>query len=179
MILKFDNYHIGRVLLTGAAGSGKTTIITELRKIGYDVVDEVARQLISYLQEHDKSKLPWNDRPAFQKLIEERQVSNFLSNKNAFFDRGMPDEIAYSKAYGSTASDWFIDNCKELKYDKVYLFPPYKEIFKNDSERKETFEESVRIYTFLEESYLALGYKPIYMINDSVENRLKFMFNTL
>ena len=42
-----------KYVLTGVAGSGKTTIINELRKLGYPVTDESARELIIKLQDED------------------------------------------------------------------------------------------------------------------------------
>lgn len=178
----FDNFNsqsLGRIVLTGVSGSGKTTILNALSDRGYSTVNEAARTLIKDLKQNDPSKLPWNNRGEFQKLVEQKQITNFIENNNCFFDRGIVDEIVYNKAYGREVKKEFFDQCGKYRYDKVFLFPPFKEIYKSDEERVEDFEESSRLYPFFLESYKSLGYNPIIMINDSIENRINFLLQSI
>ena len=175
----FENFNnIGRIVLTGVSGSGKTTLLDSLSK-EFKTVPEAARDLIIELKENDPSKLPWNNRSEFQKLVEKKQVDNFLSNNNCFFDRGIVDEIAYNLAYGRGVSSNLKNQCKNHKYDKVFLFQPYSKIYKQDDERVESFEESSRLFPFFVEAYKSFGYDPILMTNDTVQNRVKFVLDNL
>jgi predicted ATPase len=178
----FDNYNsksIGRIVLTGVSGSGKTTILNTLSNRGYNIVDESARTIIKDLKQNDPSKLPWNNRGEFQKLVEQKQITNFIENNNCFFDRGIVDEIVYNKAYGREIKKDLLGQCVKYKYDKVFLFPPFKDIYTSDDERVEDFQESSRLYPLFIESYKSLGYSPIIMINDSVENRIDFLLQSI
>lgn len=53
---EFNN--IGRIVFTGVSGSGKTTTINEFKKLGYNIVKEISRDLISYLKINNPSLLP-------------------------------------------------------------------------------------------------------------------------
>lgn len=175
----FENFNnIGRVVLTGVSGSGKTTLLNYLSK-DFKTIPEAARELIIDLKKSDPSKLPWNNRSEFQKLVEKKQVDNFLENDNCFFDRGIIDEVAYNLAYGRDISDTLKSQCVNYKYDKVFLFKPYPEIYANDAERVESFEESSRLFPFFVEAYKSYGYNPVLMINDSLEKRLEFILNNI
>ena len=69
--------------------------------------------------------------------------------------------------------------CKEYRYDKIFLFPPYKEIYENDNERVESFEESKRLYQYFIDSYNHYNYSAIIVPLDNLENRIKFILNCL
>jgi predicted ATPase len=43
----------------------------------------------------------------------------------------------------------------------VFIAPPWREIFAQDTERKQTFEEAVRTYESMVNVYTALGYERI------------------
>jgi len=169
---------IKRYVLTGGAGSGKTTILNELKKLGYPVVDEVARSLIIKLKEENPSLLPWNDRDGFQILIEKMQYDNY-NNNVGFFDRSIIDEVAYRNFNGVELPIDFMEQCNHCKHDKIFIFPPFEEIYKTDSERVETFEEAAAIYQYIYDGYKMLGYEPIIVEKDTIENRVKFIINNI
>ena len=54
----------------------------------------------------------------------------------------------------------------------AFILPPWKDIYKNDSERKETYEQSVLIYNYIKKMYKE--YKiPLFEIRpDILENRV-------
>jgi predicted ATPase len=63
------------IILTGMPGSGKTSVIEELKKIGYKVVTEAATDLIKEKQNMGDLK-PWEN-PNF---IED--IHTFFTNKS-------------------------------------------------------------------------------------------------
>lgn len=178
---KFEDFNkqIGRVLLTGVSGSGKSTIISKLDELGYDVVEEPARRLIKKLKKDDPNKLPWNNRYEFQKLVEETNLLDFKYNDNSFFDRGIIDEVVYRNYYGLDIPKYLDDRCKIFKYDKVFLFPPFKEIYKKDNERIETFKKSSELYPFFLKILNHYKYKYYIVPKDTIENRIEYILKRL
>ena len=65
-----------RFIMTGAPGSGKTSILHALRDRGYSVVGEAATDLIS-LEQSQGNEQPWNE-PLFVDKIIETQRSRQL-----------------------------------------------------------------------------------------------------
>ncbi len=167
-----------KYVLTGVAGSGKSTIINELRKLGYPVTDEAARQLIMRLQDEDPSLLPWNNRLAFQELAENLQFDNY-NQFSGFFDRSIIDEIAYRRFNDVDVPTHLIAMCNHCRHDEIFIFPPFKEIYSSDNVRVDTFEESASMYPYLLEGYEMFGYKPIVVEKDSIENRIEFILNNI
>ena len=174
-----ESKNIGKVVFTGVAGAGKTTILDEFEKIGYKVVDESARKLIKYYQENDQSKLPWNNRELFQSIVENDQLQKYLNNDNCIFDRCMVDEIAYRRYNGMEVSENLKETISTHRYDKVFIFPFWKDIYKQDSERTETPEEAEALFNYLMKGYTESGYNPIIVPTGPIEYRTEFIIDRL
>lgn len=61
----------------------------------------------------------------------------------------------------------------------VILAPPWHGIFINDTERPESFNDSVEIYGFLKEIYIELGFNVIELPKPAITNRVQFIQNYL
>ena len=75
-----------------------------------------------------------------------------------FFDRGIPDIQAYlnfSKTPYTT--DFYLIN-KTHPYQQIFITPPWKEIYKTDNERYESFEEAIEIHKQILDTYHDLDY---------------------
>jgi predicted ATPase len=57
----------------------------------------------------------------------------------------------------------------------VFIAPPWEEIFCSDTERKQTFAESVAIYHNLVKVYTEYGRTLIELPKTSIEDRVEFM----
>jgi predicted ATPase len=182
-IKKFENFtienEIGRIVLTGAPGTGKSSVCEELERRGYKIIEEPARTLIEYLRKNDPKSLPSNDRNKFQELVEEKNVDNFLENKSGFFDRSLVDEIGFRSFYNRDIPDRLIEDCNKYRYDFVFIFPPWKEIFKNDSVRRETYQETSDLHHEIYKSYKSVGYSPIEMPKSDVNSRVDFILKKI
>ena len=66
---------------------------------------------------------------------------------------------------------------KKYKYDKIFFFEPWKEIFINDSERKETFEQTEEISKYLIEGYKSMNYNLIIVPKLPTKERMNFIIN--
>ena len=170
---------IGKIVFSGVAGSGKSSVIDRLSESGYKVVEESARKLIKYYQEFDESKLPWNDMDFFQKEVTGDQLNNYVKNYDCFFDRGLVDDVAYKLYMGKDVPNYLSDACKFYKYDTVFLFPFWEEIYKQDSERVETPKEAEKLFDYLIKAYKLFGYNPIVVPKVSIEERVEFVLNKI
>ena len=64
-------------------------------------------------------------------------------------------------------------------YGKVFITPPWREIYKVDQERWETFEHVEEVHSDLMAAYRHFGYEPIEIPFGSVEERISFIEQTL
>ena len=171
-----------KIILTGPPAAGKTAIIEELEKMGHNIIPEPARTLIDYYNIHSPELLPAlskENRKLFQIAIETTTIKDYLNNESGFFDRSIIDEIGYRNRYDIPISPELDAAAKTHRYDAVFIFPFWKEIFKNDSVRHETPEEAEIIAEFLHKAYVNYGYTPIIVPKMSIEDRLKFIITNI
>jgi predicted ATPase len=169
-----------RVVITGAPGVGKTTLIDTLAEKGFKTLPEVATKLIKEGEVH-----PSRDLEAFQTEVFERTIKNFLSvegqDKLVFFDRGLPDTIGYLKLGNKEIPPDEMERIKNhLYHNKVFIPEPWQEIYTSNGVRFEDYEQSKKLHEALLEAYLSVGYDVVIIPkNTSVEERVQFVLNNL
>lgn len=173
-----------RILITGGPGSGKSSVIKKLESNGHFCLHEVSREVTAEAQKQGIDQLFLEDPFLFSfKLLEARvyqyNESKVSSENHVFIDRGIPDVLAYMDYFGTEYPSNFSKACILYKYDKVFLLPPWKEIYVNDDERYETFDQAKIIHSYLEKTYLGFGYKPIKVPKGSINKRCDFILNNL
>jgi predicted ATPase len=95
------------------------------------------------------------------------------------FDRGIPDVVGYLNLLGLRAPVPMQEAAALHRYNRsVFIAPPWREIFAQDSERKQTFEEAERTFDSIAKTYAALGYDLIALPRRSVEERAAFVLET-
>jgi len=171
-------------IITGGPGAGKTTIIEELRRKGYNCVDEVARQIIKDQMANNGDALPWADQEKYTSLMLEKSIATFAENKDhksiSFFDRGIPDTLAYAHLIKLPISPELIEAIKKYRYNPVvFILPPWQEIYQTDSERKQTFAEAIEVYNTLSKTYNACGYKLIEVPKTGTKERVDFILSII
>ena len=170
-------------VLTGGPGFGKSTLIDYLRKLGYKVGDEVARNIIQEQKRIGGTVLPEKDIRSFQKEVLNRRLAFYHSvddEEIAFTDRAIPDQIAFARFNGFGVPEVLSRNSTEYRYnDKVFITPPWKEIYKNDSERTESYERACELHEIIVEIYREYGYSLIEIPCLNVDERVKFVLNQL
>jgi predicted ATPase len=73
-----------------------------------------------------------------------------------------------------------LSKCGELDYcRKVFIFPPWEEIYENDAERKQDFNEAVATYDVMVSAYTKFGYDLIEVPKASVKERAQFIVSKL
>lgn len=170
---------VNRYIITGAPCTGKSTLISSLKSEGFPVFDEVARKVIAEQLEKRSSKVPWLDNIGFSELVITQQQKDYNSASSPinFYDRGIPDVLAYIKHF-NTKKEWlkFEPIVKQHSYTPtLFLLPPWKEIYQNDKERLESFDDALKIHHALVETYSYFNYKIIEVPLASNKERLNFI----
>lgn len=164
-----------KVILTGGPGTGKTSVLKALEKLGYETYQEFARLVIQEEIAKSSRKVPWDDNLGFSELVLARMNDlnrSRIANSISFLDRGIPDLIAYMKFYDNEVPQHFYTSLQNANYHpQVFFFEPWKEIYITDGERKESFEEARAIGEFIQQTYQDLGFDLQCVSRDKIENR--------
>ena len=170
-------------VITGGPGFGKTILIEKLNELGYTVGGEIARSIISQQMAECGELLPWKDVIGFEKTVLDERICFLKSVEKqniAFSDRGLPDQAAFSLYKCKEVSKQLKKALSENRYEKkVFLTPPWREIYKNDQIRIETFEEAEKIHAFIVKAYLNYGYELIDLPFVSPDKRIEFILKSL
>jgi predicted ATPase len=174
------------IVISGSPGAGKTTLIEELRRRGYTCSPEVARQLIQEQVASGGRAVPWDDREEYSKLMLLRSIDSWQESAAAqetiFFDRGIPDTLCYVRLVrlSSQLEQQVEEACRRYRYwPRVFLAPPWREIYETDTERKQDFAEAVRTYDLMARTYLDCGYQVVTLPLVSVEERAAFILQEI
>jgi len=169
-------------VITGAASTGKTTIINELRKRGILCQDELARPLITKLTEQKSSLVPWIDLNGFNNLLLDQYIKqhNTLTDQTQFLDRGIPDIIGYLSADNKPIHKKFYEATKKYRYNNnVFFTEPWQDIYHIDNERREPFSKNELISNSIKKSYIDAGYDVISVPKGTVKERVDFILNLI
>jgi len=172
------------VAISGGPGAGKTTVLLELERRGFRCAAEVARQIIQEQTRNGGDALPWADREQYCRLMLEGSIASYrehaASAETIFFDRGIPDTLCYARLIESPFEDEILAACERYRYaTRVFLAPPWQEIYLMDAERKQTYDEAVRTYGLMVEAYEDCGYEVEEVPRVSAAQRADFVLSNL
>ena len=169
-------------IITGAPGTGKTSILRELFSLGFKTGDEYARNIIREQQKIGGDILPWKNIKAFQNEVLSRRIQFYESigdSELAFVDRGIPDQLAFAKYRGFSPAI-LQEKLEKYKYaNKVFITHPWKEIYSKDQIRKELFEEVERMHETICKVYCDLGYSLVSVPKVQPDERAKFIIDNI
>jgi len=169
-----------KIVLTGAPGTGKSTIINLLRKKGYFCQEEISREIIREAERMGSKKLFLSQPILFSKVVLGKRIiqhkkANSNSEKYCFFDRGIPDITAYLNKNRIQYEETFKQSNKKYTYDTVFIFPPWEQIYTTDNERLETFKEAKELHIAILEEYKKTHLNIIMVPYGSPQERLNFI----
>jgi predicted ATPase len=172
-----------KYVITGGPGFGKTSIIEALETRGYASMPEISRSIIREQLDAGGDVLPWKNLETFSRLVFEKRIYQYHQapeNVPVFFDRGVPDVVAYMVKDALELPSVYAKALHEITYNqKVFVTPPWEAIFVNDAERKEQFSDACLIHQFITDTYQGLGYQVIEIPLVSVDDRVSFILSQL
>jgi predicted ATPase len=167
-------------VITGGPGSGKSALIDALEKRGYARTIEAGRAIIQDQLAIGGRALPWIDPAFFAELMLSWELRSYRMAESetgpVFFDRGVPDVVGYLQLMNLPVPSHVIKAVETFRYNRrVFLASPWPEIFAQDRERKQTWEEAVRTYEAMVKTYTVYGYELVELPRASVEERTAFV----
>jgi predicted ATPase len=170
------------IVISGCSGGGKSTLLAELNRRGHAVVAEPGRRIVKEEVEGGGLALPWADGAAFAR----RAVEMALADRErasavrgwVFFDRGLVDAAA---ALQHVTGEQVLEPLgRSHRYHRrVFLAPPWPEIYAIDPERRHGFDAALAEYARLLEAYPSLGYEVVVLPKAGVSERVDFVLEAL
>jgi len=176
--------NIKRIVIAGGPGSGKTSLIYLLEKMGYKCMHEISREVTKKAQDEGIDQLFLNNPILFSELLLEGRINQFNeidSSKNSiiFYDRGLPDIIAYMNYVKQDYPEKFDEACFNYQYDKIFILPPWPDIYLQDNERYETFKEAEELFDYLIDGYQKYKYDLHEIPFGTLEERAQFIIDNI
>ena len=174
---------VQKIALTGAPGSGKSSILREM-ELTYEerIIPEAAEDIIRYLQTKGNPR-PWElldfqDRILDLQIQREKQIENI--GGRVFMDRGILDGLAYYQLKGKTPSESMLRAIEESnkRYKKVFLIELGNDCQKTGI-RREDLREAKELERLQYENYTKAGYKVERVPYLGIEKRAKIILDIL
>ena len=166
-------------VISGCSGGGKSSLIAELRRRGCAVVDEPGRRVIEAERATGGGATPWGDPVAFAtKLVDTARED--LARSTAFphpvfFDRGLIDAAAALERVTDVPVAVTLQDRRPY-CRRVFLAPPWPDIYVQDVDRRHTLSEAIAEYSELARLYPSLGYEVVPLPKQSVAARADLVF---
>ncbi|WP_102958816.1 AAA family ATPase [Mangrovicella endophytica] len=170
------------VVLSGCSGGGKSTLLAELACRGFRTVPEPGRRIVEAEQRQAGAALPWTDLAAFARraldMARDDRKTVSAAEGWVFFDRGLVDAaVALELATGAPARATLAEDAPYHR--RVFLTPPWPEIYATDRERRHGLDEAVAEYERLARIYPKLGYETIILPKIDVSARADMVLRHL
>jgi predicted ATPase len=171
------NWHV----ITGAACSGKTTLINQLAAHGFRTIPETARQYFEREMARGRTIDEIRENGvALQRGIFDMQLRiehGLRAIDVAFLDRALPDSLTFHRVFGLTPHELLLE-CFHHRYASVFILD------RLPVQRKITLgPEDEAAASFLDEwlprDYSALGYRVVRVPVLSPQERLAFVLERL
>jgi predicted ATPase len=170
------------VTISGCSGGGKSTLLAELKRRGHAIAEESGRRIVAQELRGDGRALPCVDATAFARRAIEMSLADRAAAEGpsvwVFFDRGVIDAAAALQHLTGQPAARTLGN--KYRYNRrVFLAPPWPEIFVTDRERRHSLADAIAEYDRLIEVYASLGYAACMLPKLSVEDRADYVLAAL
>ncbi|MEU8540595.1 AAA family ATPase [Streptomyces sp. NPDC048717] len=168
-------------MITGGPGSGKSTLIDRLQAAGFARSYEAGRGVIQDQRAVGGPGLPWQDPGLFAELMLCWELRSYRGAPTGpgpavFFDRGIPDIVGYLRVEGRPVPAHLDTAARTFRYHpRVFIAPPWPEIYRQDTERRQSPAEAERTHAAMVETYTAYGYELVELPRASVVDRVRFV----
>jgi predicted ATPase len=175
-----DRLHV----VTGAPGTGKSTLIAALAEAGVATCDEVGRRILREQVAIGGQALPWADAGAFGALMLDADIAAHAEalarDCPVVLDRGLPDIPAFFAVSGLAIPPAAEAAARDLRYNtRIFLAPFWPAIFVSDAERPLPIEHYRASEPVVVAAYRRHGYSPIELPRASVADRVQFVIERL
>jgi predicted ATPase len=171
------------VVTSGCSGGGKSALLSELSQRGHAVVEEPGRRIVQDELHRGGSALPWLKpidfaRRALATAITDygRQAASIGQGGLVFFDRGIVDAAA---AIAYLTGERALATIEQRYHRRVFLTPPWPELYSTDDERRHGFDAAFGEYVRLLEVYPSLGYEVYILPKVRISERADYLLKIL
>ncbi|WP_336979147.1 AAA family ATPase [Altererythrobacter fulvus] len=170
-----------RSVVTGGPGAGKSTLLNAAAAAGMAVSPEVAREI---LQAPGGMELREHNPVGFAQAMLAHELAAFEDSLRqgvtVLFDRGFPDIAGFLDLEGLPIPRELERICRDLRYEgPIFRAPPWREIYAQDAERIQDWEEAVASDAAISSAWRRFGYQSIDLPFAPVEDRLRFVCGVL
>ncbi len=173
---------MSKFIITGGPCCGKTSVINELKRRGFEVIPEAAEKIISgkffedggsYKDSHKNNFIE------FQRKIFDLQVEmeSAFSSGIAFLDRSAVDGLAYFD-FMNVECPFKQEIIDYFSADKIFVLD-LLDNFERTEIRKETSEEGKIIHDLIQKNYSQLGHEIIFVPAMPISERVDFILSKL
>ncbi len=168
---------VRHVVLTGGPGAGKSTLLHEAERVGLTTSPEVARAL---LKQPGGMALRANDPLGFANAMLVAHLYEYERFKDGpapvIFDRGFPDVVGFLELSGFAVPDEIDKACRMVRYHGLVLrAPAWREIYRQDSERTQDWDQAVESDRAVTAAWRHYGYIVADLPLSNVTDRLAFL----
>jgi predicted ATPase len=153
-------------IISGSPGAGKTSIIDKLAARGFATVAEAGRDILREQAAMGGDATHIGDARAFGELMLARGIADYEriadGDEPVFFDRGIAELAGYFRLIGGPIPARVVRAAEIYRTNTmVFLAPPWREIYRQDRERKQDWAEAVRTFELVQDAYIEAGYEPV------------------
>ncbi len=171
------NWHV----ITGAACSGKTTLIELLAAEGFQIAPETAREYFERELARGRTIDEIREDQITLQLgifnLQLRTEQSLRPSQIAFLDRALPDTLAHHRIFGLNPNE-FLKECFKYHYASVFILDRLP-FLRSQALGPEDDASSNFLDEWLARDYLALGYPVVRVPVLSPEERLAFVLENL
>ena len=161
-----------KIVLTGGASCGKTSVLEELKNKGFTVVTETATGVLR--------EFAGKDFQTIQVEIFKRQLEKEKNAKGdlIFFDRSALDCLTYTRLFIDPWPEEVDESLIEHKYDEIFLLDKLPFV-QNDVRIESGDEQAQEVHNELIKDYKKRGYSPVLVPVMDIEKRVEFILEKL
>ena len=171
---------MARYILTGAPGTGKTSLLDALQS-SVTTVPEPARRVLNEHNALTGGRLDAQPELFVQRLID-RSLEDFHnadSQDITLYDRGLPDVVAYATVSGVDPAE-AVSVAQSHRYEPtVFIAPLWEEIYATDELRNATFDQVAVFDEHLRSAYETLRYQLVELPLAPLAERVEFLVEAL
>lgn len=167
---------VQRYIITGAPGTGKSTLLNALQQNAFSCFHEVSRTIIQQQQAIGGTLLPWIDMQGFARTCRHHMLQHCYSAPPgiSFYDRALPDIMAYLAQQQLPIHPRYYRHIN-MYQPRVFFCTLWPEIFINDPQRPETLQQAAALEHHLLVTYQKLGFHIIRVPHTTISRRVLFI----